>query len=265
MININNSSTSAWSAAAVLLQAIQENSQEMSAQAAQQAEDAAVLLDEEPSEVLQLSPNALKNPWDEMFSEDKRAQNAALNKNEGPPDESHRLTRMLVAARTQIEVQSVISEVYKHMQGWQMAAANGDEKAIAVIRRLNKLISRGNRKVRDLGKEQDMRERQKRAEKAKQEHLERKIKDELKRAERERKQREQGYLHERDTYQSSGPVLLQPSKSAIEAKMMALAEAMAALSSFPGSMESSSVESEVSGEVGGGESAAVESEEAPVE
>ena len=254
MINIKDSSTSAWNVAAILNPPGPEAQPDPKTQT--QRNEEALPLPDEPEEVLELSLDVLKSPWDKMFAEERQVQAAPLQGNDGPSDDTRRLTRMLVAARTTMEVQSVISEVHKHMQGWQMAAAQGDEKAIAVIKKLQKLLSRGGRKVRDLGKERDMYERQKRAEKAKQEHIEKKIKDELKRVERERRQRERSYLHERDNDFTRPSILSAPSMAALEAKITALANAMAALSSSIGTGDAGSVDGGVPADVssgGGGE------------
>jgi len=193
---------------------------------------------EEPAATLELSYEALKSPWDSKAAEEMRPQNTTAKNSDGLTDESRRLTRMLVAARSRLEVQSVISEAYKNMIGWHMAAASGDEKAAAVIRRLNKLIARGNRKVRDLNKEDTMLQRQKRAERAKQEHLERRLREELKRVERVRKQRERKYLHDPDHQDDRKQAVPVPSIAALEAKITALAQAMANLSTTTPGVES---------------------------
>jgi len=147
-----------------------------------------------------------------------------------PPDETQRLTRMLVAARSTTEVQSVLSDAFNHMRDWQRLAAEGDKKAMAVVRKLSKLVSRGNRKIRDLHKEQVMLQRQKKAEKAQQEQIARRLREELKQAERLRKQRERRYLQERDNNNEYEPPEFGPSMAATEAKIRALAASMAALS-----------------------------------
>ena len=190
------------------------------------------IVPEEPAVFLELSEDIFKKPWDSSLIEDKRNKAQEMNKDDGPIDDSRRLMRLLVAARSQQEVRSVLSEVAKRMLGWHMAAAQGDEKAAAVIRRLNKIMSRGNRKVRDLNKAEAMLRKQKRAEKAEQEHLAKKIKQELERAEKERKQRERKYLNEYDPENKhKGPP--RPSLAALEAKINALAHSMAQLSVSP--------------------------------
>ena len=149
-----------------------------------------------------------------------------------PKDETQRLTRALVAAKSTIEVQNVLSEAYKCLFPLQMAAAKGDEKAAAIVRKLNKLISRTNRKIRDLNKEESLRMRKERAEKREQKNLEEQARLELKRAEQERKQREKKYLHEADTAKNKFPGIPSPSLATTEAKIRALAQQMAQYSSM---------------------------------
>ena len=148
-----------------------------------------------------------------------------------PSDETGRLTRMLVAAKSTLEVQSVLADAFNHMREWQKLAAEGDKKALAVVRRLNKLVSRGNRKVRDLNREQLLLQRQKKAEEAEQKQIEQRLRDELDRAKRLRKMRERRYLQERTDDNEDEPTESGPSMAATEAKIQALAAAKAALSS----------------------------------
>lgn len=179
----------------------------------------------------------------------------------GPTDETQRLTRKLVAATTQFEVTEVISEVYKNLLSWQMAAAQGDEKAAAVVRRLKRLITRCNRKIRDLNKEDSMRTRQARAEKNEQRQLEEQIRIELRRAKLDREQRERRYLQEKDEEDSKSPGIPKPSIAATEAKIRALAAQLAQLSSPTGAMSASGA---AGGETATGEVATDGSAEAAV-
>ena len=84
-------------------------------------------------------------------------------KAKGPTDHSAALTRRLVAAKYQGEVQSIISEAFKNLSECLQAAAGGDAKAMAAVKRLNKLIRRASRKIGDLNKEDLIRQQQKRA------------------------------------------------------------------------------------------------------
>ena len=132
--------------------------------------------------------------WKERAFLEPRQKNAG--ENSGVKDESGRLTRLLVAAKTQEEVRYVLSEAYNNLSKCLLAAAGGDKKAAAIVRRLKKLIIRANRKIRDLNREDGIKQNQKRAEKKMQEELARGFRAELKRAETERKLREQKYQTE---------------------------------------------------------------------
>ena len=146
-------------------------------------------------------------------------------------DNSRRLTRMIVMAKTPLDVQDVLSEAHKDKLELIKAAAFGDERAKAIIKKLDKVIRRGHRKVRDLSKEIQMLQRQQRAEKKEQEQIARQIREQLKRAQLERKQRERKYLDERDNDDDdeAEPLVSGPSMAATEAKIRALAQAMADL------------------------------------
>ena len=183
------------------------------------------------------SDEAQSKLWDIRALDERNTQEVGDKGDNGLRDETLRLTRMLVAARSTITVQGVLSEAYKNMQEWQKAAVTGDKKAAAVVRKLNKLIARGNRKVRDLHKEQKMLIKQKRAEKAKKEQLANRLREELKQVELRRRTRERRYLQDRDLYKDEENSKQEPSAAATEAKIMALAQAMAAASSGTGGAE----------------------------
>ena len=173
-------------------------------------------------------------------------------------DESRKLTRRLVAAKTTLEVQDVLSAAHKNKMDLHMAAAQGDKRAAAIIRRLNRLISRGNRKVRDLNKEQIMLIKQQQAEAKAKEQIAKKLRDELKRTQIERTNRERRYLRDRlEDDEENSPMISGASQAATEAKIMALAQAMASLSSVisGGDMSFSDSGAELSGSDGGFEGA----------
>lgn len=149
-------------------------------------------------------------------------------------DNSGTLTRRLVAAISQEEVLSVISEAFKNMSAVRMAAAMGEgkdaKKAFAIIKRLNKLIARAQRKMKDLGKEAMLLQKRQRAEKRKQEFFAKQIREELERHIRERKQREKTYLRDarplrEEDYAQSGPEPM--TRAELEAKVMVLSQSMA--------------------------------------
>jgi len=186
------------------------------------------------TDFLDLSQEAMDKHWGNMM-ENVRAEQAE-NEDDSTgelTDNSRRLTRMLVAAKSTMEVQDVLSAAHKDKSELIKAAAFGDERAKAIIRKLDKVIRRGHRKNRDLSKEMQLMQKQQRAEKKEQELIARKAREELKRAQHERKQRERKYLDERDDEddEDSGPMPTGPSMAATEAKIRALAQAMTDLNS----------------------------------
>ena len=196
--------------------------------------------------------------------ENERAEAAAAAEAEGedgrPEDETRKLTRMLVAAKTPDDVQNVLMDVYGHMREWQALAAAGDKKAIAVVKKLNKLIARGNRKIRDLNEEMVKHQKQQRAEKAEKEQLAKRLELELKEAQRKRKERERKYLQERDNDEEDESAETGPTMAETEMKIRQLAAAMAALKTntadagtftsydSPATAEPTGIEGEISGE-----------------
>jgi len=187
-----------------------------------------------PADLFDLSEEAKEKLKNDMMANIQAE--AAEDDNEGGgelTDNSRRYTRMLVSAKSHMEVQDVLSAVYKDKMELIKAAAFGDESAKAIIRKLDKVIRRGNRKMRDLSKEIQLLQRQQRAEKKEQEEIARKVREELKRAQLERQQRERKYLDERDDDddEETAPAISGPSMAATEAKIRALAQAMADLKS----------------------------------
>jgi len=187
--------------------------------------------------------------------------------NEGEPprpnDDTRKLTRMLVAAKSPDEVQFVLVDVYNHMREWQELAANGDKKAMAVVRKLNRLISRGNRKISDLNKEIIMHQRQQAAEQSEKNQLAKRLEIELKEAQRERKARERRYLQEQDDDDDEESAESGPTVAETEAKIRQLAAAMAALKTNAVDVSNVGVAEGVTdaGSVGGTESAEMSGEE----
>ena len=114
-------------------------------------------------------------------------------------DNSASLTRRLVNASKQFEVRQVIGEAFKNISQLRLAVAFADEKdakiARALIRRLERLIRRGNKKVTDLNREDGMERRKKKAESEQKEKLAKAIEEELRLRVRQRKSRERGYLN----------------------------------------------------------------------
>ena len=149
---------------------------------------------EEPAVILELSFESLnKGTKDKAFGVDNTVskQNKYINE---VNDQSGRLTKMLIAAKSKEQVQAVLSQAYNNLGDALKAAAAGDKDAMDIVKRLNKLIRRAYRKTRDLMKEDDVRKKQKKAEKEKLEQLSRQLEIELRIKMTERKQREKKYL-----------------------------------------------------------------------
>lgn len=183
-------------------------------------------------DTLELSPEAQEHYWGTKMAGIHTERPEDDGEGGEIEDETRKLTRRLVAAKTTLEVQDVLAAAHKNKLNLHMAAAQGDKKAAAIIRRLNRLISRGSRKVRDLHKEQMMLIRQQQAEAKAKAELAKKIRDELKRAQLERANRERRYLRDRlEDDEENAPAISGASLAAAEAKIMALAQAMTALSS----------------------------------
>ena len=181
--------------------------------------------------ILELSEEIREKLGNKQLRENERAEATEEDEGEGdrPSDETRKLTRLLVAAKTPDEVQSVLMDTYNHMREWQKLASTGDKEAIKVVRKLNRLISRGNRKISDLHKEMVMHQRQQRAEKAERNQEARRLENELKEAQRERKARERRYLQERDDDDDEESSEFGPTMAETEAKIRQLAGEMAAL------------------------------------
>ena len=187
--------------------------------------------DDESAAILDLTEETRERLSNKTLRESERAGAVEAEGEEvRPTDETRRLTRMLVAARTPDEVQGVLNDTYNHMREWQQLAANGDKEAIKVVRKLGRLVSRGNRKITDLNKEMVMHQRQQRAENAEKNQQAKRLELELKEAQRERKARERRYLQERDNDDEDEELSeFGPSMAETEAKIRQLAGQMAAL------------------------------------
>ena len=109
-------------------------------------------------------------------------------------DASGRLTKMLVSAKSTGEVQAILTQAQQNMGDVMKAAASGDKEAMAIVRRLHKLMRRANQKIRDLTKEDEVSKKQKRAKEKELEQLSKQLEDELKRKIALRKQKEKRYL-----------------------------------------------------------------------
>ncbi len=165
-----------------------------------------------------------------------------------PTDSSGALNKRLVAALSQMEVQQVISSASKDLISLRVAAAmcsdKDDAQAIkAIVRKLEKIVTRGQRKIRDLTQEEGMQQKEIQARQRKEEQRADEIKKELREYIRERKRREKKYLRETEEKQNaSNPAQASPPgtqnqelDAATEAQIAALAEAQAAVEVSPGS------------------------------
>lgn len=177
--------------------------------------------------------------WKDMLEQLENAKNAFKVKSSPPSDQSARLTQRLVAAGDALEVRKVLGEAGNALISLQTAAAHAEgkdkQKIEAMIRKINKLMDRASRKIKDLGNEENLRQQQSRAKAAKQQARAEELKDELRRRQSERMKREQGYLREAnaDKLQGMGqpqktPYFQAPKDPATEAQIAAEAEAMAA-------------------------------------
>jgi hypothetical protein len=218
---------------------------------------------DEPASILDLSLAAQERLFEKKDLESRGAEAAGAQGDPKPPDETRRLTRRLVAAKSTEEVQSVLADTFHSMRQWMKLAAEGDKEAMAVVRRLNRLVSRGSRKIRDLNKEMVMRQRKEKAEKAEKEQLAIRLREELKEAERVRKQRERRYLQERDDHTDDESDEFGPSMVATEAKIRALAAAMVALSPSSPSTVDVGLGDSVASDAGGLENSEVSGGDTP--
>ena len=151
---------------------------------------------EEPATLLELSFEARNSDKENSFIRSIREKDDNKTDGNGVDDPTRRLTRRLVAAKSVNEVYAVISEAYKSMGDILQAAAAGDKDAANILKKVKKLLSRATRKIRDLGKEEDLRRKERRAKQKEIEHLARQLEQELKRTLEKRKQREKKYLRD---------------------------------------------------------------------
>lgn len=107
------------------------------------------------------------------------------------------LAAMLSRAETRMDVQQVSSRAMRALTNLKMtyAVSNGDEakKIAQQIRRMEKLIKRIQKKLRQLGKEEQMELQQKRAREKLQEQKEKEIKEELQTRRKKRRREEREY------------------------------------------------------------------------
>ncbi|MDL2288658.1 hypothetical protein LJC32_04680 [Oscillospiraceae bacterium OttesenSCG-928-F05] len=162
----------------------------MAEEAPLQAEESAAA--EETGKEDETSPAAMLLRWSERKAKKKTIP---------PIDESPLLTGRLVSCKTQSAVRSVMADAYKSLTSLRLARSTCDEKTAQLIktyiRRMEKVISRAGKKIKDLDEEALLRRREKRAREAAREKRARAIREERKTRTRGRKLREFGYLQSR--------------------------------------------------------------------
>lgn len=194
-----------------------------------------------------------ENPLAFQMPDDIQSQRSSGDTDESADlqDNSASLTRRLVAANSMLSIQMIIADAFKDLGSLRLAAAMAEDSSIAekanqIIRRLERLVRRGNRKITDLNKEDALQRKMDRAEKDEQMQRAREIEAELRRQILNRRRRENGYLDEltREEMAASHEHIASKINSSLkldaatEAKIAAMAQAMAtaeALSSASGS------------------------------
>ena len=185
----------------------------------------------EPEALLDLSFDARNSDRENSVLKSLRPQRNNETNTSNIDDPTRRLTRRLVAARTTMQVQTVLRDAFKSMGDILHAAATGDEEAQQILNRLQRLIRRATRKVRDLNSEDDVRRRENQARRREMEQLARKFEEELKRRLAERRRREENYLRDNDSNNNSNPLpgILSGAPVAVQIKAMARLAAQAAV------------------------------------
>jgi hypothetical protein len=155
-------------------------------------------LREEQKQALQEQINTMdKSIFSSLFKKEETTDSAST---ESIKDHSAGLTSRLVSSVGQLEVRQVIAEANKNLAELRVSASSGDkaakERAEELMSKLDKLLKRADRKLMDLGKEDDLKLQKVRAQRKKQLQLEKELADELHRRQTERRNREKDYLHE---------------------------------------------------------------------
>ncbi len=118
-------------------------------------------------------------------------------KSTGGEESVGQLAAMLSRAETRMDVQQVSSRAMRALTSLKMnyAVSSGDEakKLAQQIRRMEKLIKRVQKKLRQLGKEEQLERQKKRAREKLQEQKEKEIKEELKSRRKKRRREERQY------------------------------------------------------------------------
>ena len=179
-----------------------------------------------------------ENPFGNLNAASMRPENA---EQQSAPlqDNSPELTRRLRSATHMLPIQSVIKDAFKDMAELRLVVATGSDddadRARAIIRRLERVVSRSSRKIRDLESEARMTRDKERALADEKVQRAREIERELTQRIRRRQQREREWVRsaERDaancTAGQDDPIMISGSLSAAQkAQIAAQAAAMAA-------------------------------------
>jgi len=159
---------------------------------------------------------------------------AASGNRERPTDNSGNLTRRLVSANNTFIIHRIIGDAFMDLGELRMALAHADdeesEQLRQIIRRLERVVRRGNRKIRELSREASLERKAEKAERDDQAQRAREIEAEMKRQILRRRQRERGYLEElnREEMQGVKADTLDFLDTAMRAKIAAKAQQLAA-------------------------------------
>ncbi|MDL2218273.1 hypothetical protein LJC27_06405 [Christensenellaceae bacterium OttesenSCG-928-M15] len=157
-----------------------------------------------------------------------------------PNDESGLLIRRLVAAQAQMEVVDVIGKAMRALASARPTASGDSDDAKlarAIVKRLLKVVQRGQRKIRDLNHEDNLRLEETREKRRQNDARVKEIQAELRKKVRARKRRERKYLQEEEN--RNNPQLANSTQvadspqvkldAASEAQIAAQAQAQAAI------------------------------------
>jgi len=170
------------------------------------------------------------------------AQNEAAGGNQAQiNDNSGNLTRRLVSASNTFVLHKIIGDAFKDLGELRLALAMSDgedaDTIRQVIRRLERVIRRGNRKISELNREAALERKQDNALKEDKQQRAEQIEAELRRQIIRRRNRERGYLEELAREEIMGAINSAVAKldPATEARITAQAQAIAAAQTSAGS------------------------------
>ena|GEM_PF-3406622 len=182
-------------------------------------------------------------------------------------DNSGNLTRRLVSARNTFVLHTIIGDAFKDLGELRLALAMSDgedaDTIRQIIRRLERVIRRGNRKITELNREAALERKQDRALERDEQQRAEKIENELRRRIIRRRNREQGYLDELMREQINGAkadakeILDAVTEAKIAAKARAIVAAQSSAASSGGASSSGGLAAPaLAGAAGGAEGGA---------